>query len=36
MRTPKATPTFQDNIDDGGPAGRKGMGVDLGVEARAW
>lgn len=34
MRTPKATPTFKDNTEEGGPTDRKGIGGDLGIEAR--
>lgn len=34
MRTPKATPTFKDYTEEGGPADRKGMHGNRGVEAR--
>lgn len=34
MRTLKATPTFKDNTEEGVPADRKGIGGDMGIEAR--
>lgn len=32
----QATPTFRKNTEEGKPADRKGMSVELGIEARVW
>ena len=33
MRTPKATPTFKENTEEGEPVHRKGIGGELRIEA---
>lgn len=36
MRTPKATPTFKENTEEGESADRKEIGEKMGIEARIW